>query len=61
VNMSGDPNEEYLSDGITAETTNALARVSGLRIVARTSAFQFKGKAQDVRKIGQQVGADAVL
>ncbi|MBI3679065.1 MAG: winged helix-turn-helix domain-containing protein [Acidobacteria bacterium] len=61
VNLSADKDNEYFSDGLTEELINALTRIDGLRVVARTTAFQFKGKAQDVRSIGQQLGVAAVL
>ena len=61
VNLSGEPDQEYFSDGLTEEITNALASIRGLRVVARTTAFQFKGKNLDVRTIGSRVGAEAVL
>lgn len=52
---------EYLSDGVSEELTNSLAMLKGLRVVARTSAFQFRGKNADVRAIGRQLGAGAVV
>ena len=61
VNASPDPANEYLSDGITDELINALARVSGLRVASRTSVFALKGKAQDVRAIGALLGVSVVL
>jgi len=61
LNLSGDPKEEYFSDGMTEEITSALAKVSGLAVVARTSAFQFKGVNKDVRTIGQTLGANYVI
>jgi TolB-like protein/tetratricopeptide (TPR) repeat protein len=60
-NMTGDPQKEYLADGITEQLTDSLAHIPDLRVVARTSAFQFKGKAIDVREIGQRLNADAVV
>jgi adenylate cyclase len=53
--------EQYLSDGIAEELTTGLAQFGGLRVVAATSAFQFRGKSEDVRKIGQALGAEALL
>src|SRR6185503_13627872 len=47
VNMSADPENEYFSDGITEELLNALAKVDGLQVTSRTSAFSFKGKHDD--------------
>jgi TolB-like protein len=60
-NLSGDADHEYFSDGLTEEITNVLASIRGLRVVARTTAFQFKGKNLDVRLIGSRVSAEAVL
>src|SRR6476646_4802920 len=63
VNMSANKNDEYLSDGMTEELINALARVPGLRVPGRTSCFAFKGKTEaDIfRKVGDQLHVDAVL
>jgi serine/threonine-protein kinase len=61
VNASPDPANEYLSDGITDELIDALAKVGGLRVASRTSVFALKGKAQDVRAIGALLGAAEVL
>ncbi|HLI84241.1 MAG TPA: hypothetical protein VKV17_10010 [Bryobacteraceae bacterium] len=61
LDLSPNHQNEYLSDGFTDELTNALAVLNGLRVVARTSAFQFKGKSADVREIGQQLGVGAVV
>lgn len=60
ANLSADE-DEYLSDGICEEITNELARMRGLQVVARTSANAYKGKSIDVRTIGQELGAGAVL
>jgi len=57
VNLSGDPSQDFFSDGITEEITSALARVPGLMVLARTSAFEFKGQNRDVRSIGEALGA----
>jgi len=61
VNLSGDKENEYFSDGMTEEIINALAGVEGVRIVARTSAFSFKGRNLDVRKIGEDLNVATVL
>ena len=63
VNMSADKHDEYLSDGMTEELINALARVPGLRVPGRTSCFAFKGKNEtDIfRKVGDQLQVDTVL
>ncbi len=61
VNLSSDAENEYFSDGMTEELINALTRVAGLRVTARTSAFAFKGKDVDVREIGQKLNVASVL
>ena len=63
VNMSADKLDEYLSDGMTEELINALARVPGLRVPGRTSCFAFKGKSEaDIfRKVGDQLQVNTVL
>jgi TolB-like protein/tetratricopeptide (TPR) repeat protein/class 3 adenylate cyclase len=63
VNMSADKLDEYLSDGMTEELINALARVPGLRVPGRTSCFAFKGttEADIFRKVGDQLHVNTVL
>lgn len=61
VNMSADKEDEYFSDGLTEELINALTKVEGLRVPARTSAFAFKAKQGDIRKIGEQLNVGTVL
>ncbi len=61
VNMSGDPNQKYFSDGITEEILNALAQIPDLKVAGRTSAFQFSGKDEDLRKVGAALGVANVL
>jgi adenylate cyclase len=61
LDLSPERNHEWLSEGIAEEIINALVRVEGLRVAARTSAFAFKGKDVDVREIGQRLGVEAVL
>jgi serine/threonine-protein kinase len=61
VNASPDPDNEYLSDGITDELIDALTKVAGLRVASRTSVFALKGKSQDVRTIGALLGVTVVL
>ncbi len=61
VNMNGDPDNEYFSDGLAETTLDMLAHVSDLKVIARTSSFAFKGKAQDMRKIGAALGAAHLL
>ena len=61
VNASPDPDNEYLSDGITDELIDALTKVEGLRVASRTSVFALKGKPQDVRAIGALLDCPVVL
>ena len=61
ANMSHDAGDEYFSDGLAEEIINALAQVSGLKVIARTSAFAFKGKNEDIRKIAETLGVVNVL
>lgn len=61
VNMSPEPDQDYFCDGISEEIINTLTRVSGLNIIARTSAFQFKGVTVDIREVGQRLDADVVI
>jgi len=61
VNMSGDAGNDYFSDGITEEILNALAQIPDLKVAARTSAFAFKGKDQDLRKVGEILDVASVL
>jgi TolB-like protein len=61
LDMSPQKDQEYFSDGLTEEIIDALSRVPNLHVVARTSAFAFKGKANDVRQIGRQLNVEAVL
>src|SRR5881227_1830150 len=61
VNVSGAPQEEYLSDGISEELINALSKLPQLKVVARPSSFAFKGKNEDVRQIGQALQVATVL
>lgn len=61
VNMSADPENEYFSDGISEEILNALTKVEGLLVTARTSSFSFKGKNEDIRQIGSKLGVTTIL
>lgn len=61
ANMSGDRENEYLSDGISEDLITALSQVDGLRVPARTSAFAFKGRNEDVRRIAQLLNVETVL
>ena len=61
VNMSTDPENEFFSDGLSEEILNSLARIDGMQVVGRTSSFQFKGKNEDLRQVGEKLGVDTVL
>ena len=61
VNLSGDANKEYFSDGLTEDILTELARVRDLRVLARNTTFQYKGKAADVSKLGRELGVRYVL
>ena len=60
-NMSGDPEQEYFSDGISEDITTDLSKVSALEVIARNTAFTFKGKAVDVCEIARKLGVSHVL
>jgi len=60
-NVGGDPENEYYSDGIADEIIDRLTRLKGLRVVSRTSAFQFKGKAVSTMEIGKALNVDALV
>jgi len=61
INMSNDPEQDYFCDGISEEIMNALGQLNNLRVVARTSAFSFKGKNIDVREIGRALNVNTIL
>jgi TolB-like protein/Tfp pilus assembly protein PilF len=61
ANMSADKENEYFSDGLAEEIINALAHIPGLKVIARTSAFAFRGKEQDIRKIAEALGVRHIL
>lgn len=61
ANIGGDKENEYFSDGLAEEILNLLAKGSGLKVIARTSAFAFRGKEQDVRKIAAILGVANIL
>jgi Predicted integral membrane protein len=60
-NMSGDPEQEYFSDGITEDIITDLSNVSGLFVVARNTAFTYKGKAVKVQRVAQELGVRFIL
>jgi TolB-like protein len=61
VNLSSDAEQEFFSDGMTEEITSALAKVPGLTVIGRTSAFQFKGDNRDLRMIGRALGTTHLI
>ena len=61
ANLSADPEQEYFCDGMAEEILNALAHLRGLRVIARTSAFAFKGRNQDIRAIGAALSVGFLL
>ncbi len=60
-NLSAEPDSEFFADGVTEEITHTLAQFAGIRVVARTSAFAFKGRAADVRDVARQLNVSHVL
>ena len=60
-NLSADKDNEYFGDGLAEEIINALTRIPGLKVIARTSAFAFKGKHEDIRRIASALGVTTVL
>src|SRR5437899_8229996 len=60
LNMSSDPENDYLSDGLTEDLIMAFSQLKGLRVPARTSSFAFKGKNADIRRIGPQLHAHTI-
>jgi len=61
TNMSGDPEQEYFSDGVTEDIITALSKLSKLFVVARNSTFTYKGRAIDIRQVGREQGVRYVL
>jgi serine/threonine protein kinase/Tfp pilus assembly protein PilF len=61
VNISADPEQEYFCDGLAEELINTLTKIKDIKVVARTSAFSFKGKTMDVREIGKMLNVEKVL
>ena len=61
VNQSGDPAQEYFSDGLSEELINGLGQIQGLRVIGRNSSFHFKGKSDDSRAVGQTLGVANLL
>ncbi len=61
VNLSGDKEQEYFSDGLAEEIINALTKIPGLKVIARTSSFAFRGKEQDIIKIAEALRVSTIL
>ncbi|HWE49679.1 MAG TPA: protein kinase, partial [Bryobacteraceae bacterium] len=61
ANMSSDKENEYFSDGLTEEILNLLAKIPGLKVIARTSSFAFRGKEQDIRRVAEALAVGTVL
>jgi len=61
VNISGDPKQEYLSDGITEQIITSISKMHRLFVIARTSSFKYKGKAVDVKQVSRELGVKYVL
>ena len=61
LNMSGDPEQEYFTDGITEDIITELSRFHSLFVIARNSSFSYKGKSPDIRQVGRELGVRYVL
>jgi serine/threonine-protein kinase len=61
INESGDPNDEYFSDGLSEELIAALAQISGLKVIGRSSSFRFKDRKEEPKMIGQKLGVSTLL
>jgi len=61
TNMSGDPEQEYFSDGISEDIITDLSKLAGLTVISRNSSFTYKGRAVDIRAVGRDLGVGAVL
>ena len=61
VNESGDPKDEYFSDGLSEELIAALAQISGLKVIGRSSSFRFKDRKEEPRTIGEKLGVSTLL
>ena len=61
VNESGDPKDEYFSDGLSEELIAALAQISGLKVIGRSSSFRFKDRKEEPKKIGEKLGVSTLL
>ena len=61
TNMSGDPEQEYFSDGISDDIITDLSKIGGLTVIARNSSFTYKGKTVDTKQVGRELGVRYVL
>ena len=61
VNMSPEPEQDYFCDGISEEIINLLTHIAGLKVIGRSSAFQFKGISADISEVGRRLDADIVI
>src|SRR5262249_19777738 len=61
INESGDPKDEYFSDGLSEELIAALAQISGLKVIGRSSSFRFKDRKEELRTIGEKLGVSTLL
>ena len=61
INMSGDPEQEYFSDGISEDIITDLSKIGGLTVIARNSSFTYKGRSVDLRTVGRDLGVRSVL
>jgi adenylate cyclase len=61
TNMSGDPEQEYFSDGISEDIITDLSKIAGLTVIARNSSFTYKGRSIDIRAVGRELGVQSVL
>ena len=61
TNMSGDPEQEYFSDGISEDIITDLSKIAGLTVIARNSSFTYKGRSIDIRTVGRELGVQSVL
>ncbi len=60
-NLSGDPEQEYFSDGVSEDIITDLSKIAGLLVIARNSSFAYKGKNPDIRVVGRELGVRSVL
>ncbi len=61
TNMSGDPEQEYFSDGISEDVITDLSKIAGLMVISRNSSFTYKGRSVDIRAVGRNLGVRSVL